>query len=364
MEKAKKFAVIICFALIIFGLGIAHFVLPDGAVSKVERRKLAQFPKITASAVFSAEYSKNLEKYLLDQFPARDSFRTTKAVFSKDILRLSDNNDIYTVGNGVYKLEYPMKQDQILMGTKKIEAIISAHPEIGKAYYSIIPDKNYFAAAQNGYPSIDYAEMRKFVQNNIKSAEYIDIFESLTIEDYYRTDTHWRQEKIHSVVERLCKAMGVPCAPEADYKENTLSPFYGVYAGQSALPLASESIVYLTSAATENAKVTSVEHDAPISTYTLEDFNGNDPYDIFLSGAEAVVTIENPDAKTDKELVIFRDSFGSSITPLLIDSYAKITMLDLRYIRTELISDYANFDGADVLFLYSTMLINSAGILK
>ena len=47
-----------------------------------------------------------------------------------------------------------------------------------------------------------------------------------------------------------------------------------------------------------------------------------------------------------------------------IDSYAKITLLDLRYISSALIDDYVSFENSDVLFLYSTMLLNSAGILK
>ena len=39
-------------------------------------------------------------------------------------------------------------------------------------------------------------------------------------------------------------------------------------------------------------------------------------------------------ADTEKELVIFRDSFGSSISPLLINYYSKITIIDNRYISS------------------------------
>ena len=41
-----------------------------------------------------------------------------------------------------------------------------------------------------------------------------------------------------------------------------------------------------------------------------------DPYSVFLSGSKSLLTITNPSADTDRELVIFRDSFASSLAPL------------------------------------------------
>ena len=89
-----------------------------------------------------------------------------------------------------------------------------------------------------------------------------------------------------------------------------------------------------------------------------------DPYDVYLSGAEAVLTMENPLAQNDRELVIFRDSFGSSIAPLLLSGYSKVTLVDIRYISSTLLDDYVSFDGADVLFLYNTAIFNAGATLK
>jgi hypothetical protein len=87
-------------------------------------------------------------------------------------------------------------------------------------------------------------------------------------------------------------------------------------------------------------------------------------YDIYLSGAKALLTITNPNASTDKELVIFRDSFGSSISPLLIQDYKTVTLIDIRYIASDLIGNFVKFDDQDVLFLYSTLVLNSSSTLK
>ena len=64
------------------------------------------------------------------------------------------------------------------------------------------------------------------------------------------------------------------------------------------------------------------------------------------------------------ELLIFRDSFGSSITPLLIPYYSKITLIDNRYINSKNFVKYIEFTNQDILFLYSTMIVNNSFSLK
>ena len=66
--------------------------------------------------------------------------------------------------------------------------------------------------------------------------KYIDITENLSLEDYYKTDTHWKQENLVDVAEVLCGKMGT--SETQQYTEKVLDKeFYGVYYGQSALPL-------------------------------------------------------------------------------------------------------------------------------
>lgn len=48
-----------------------------------------------------------------------------------------------------------------------------------------------------------------------------------------------------------------------------------------------------------------------------------DAYNVFLGGPSALIEIENSEASNEKELIIFRDSFASSLTPLLISEYQK-----------------------------------------
>ncbi len=57
---------------------------------------------------------------------------------------------------------------------------------------------------------MDYERVFELVKNDMPFATYIDIVtDVLEIDDYYRTDTHWRQEKIVEVANRLSLGMGM-----------------------------------------------------------------------------------------------------------------------------------------------------------
>ena len=232
------------------------------------------------------------------------------------------------------------------------------------AYISIIPDKAYFLAEQNGYLSMDYADFIEKMTESVEFAEYIDITGNLSIEDYYKTDTHWRQENLIDIAALLVNGMGGEY--NSEYDVNTLDhPFYGVYSGRVGRPVSPETIYYLTNESMKDIKVTDYQNGGKeISLYDMVKATGKDPYDMFLSGELSKVTIENPNAKTDKELVVFRDSYGRSLIPLLADDYAKITVVDIRYAHPMLLLGGVNFENADVLFLYSTLVLNNSSELK
>ena len=101
------------------------------------------------------------------------------------------------------------------------------------------------------------------------------------------------------------------------------------------------------------------------SIYNMEKKSGKDPYEIFLSGPRSLITIENPNCKSDKELVIFRDSFGSSLIPLLAGGYRTVYAVDIRYISTDALARVTEFpEGADVLLLYSVAVLQNSITLK
>lgn len=364
-QKIKNIAVVVLSAVFLFGFLAWSLLKPTDEKSLSERRALAQFPEISKSTVASGEFMSGFESYALDQFPLREKFRTAKAVTALYILRQKDNNDIYVKNGYASKLEYPLDHASLDHACERFRFVYDKYLQdgTGDVYISVIPDKDFFLAGQNGYPSIDYAELIDEVRANTDLAEYIDITDLLELEDFYRTDTHWRQERITDVADRLAEAMGVSLSAEYT-KVKADEPFYGVYFGQSALPLAPDELYYLDSPYLSECTVFDYETSSYIPMYDLGKTEGDDPYEMFLSGSKSLLTIENPNADNDKQLIIFRDSFGSSIAPILAQGFSKITLVDIRYISPAILDRFISFEDSDVLFLYSTSVLNNSITIK
>lgn len=364
MEKKNQVTVLLL-GMIFFALVFASWGKASEEYSVTERRKLAQFPEISLESVADGSFMTDFEKYTLDQFPFRDQFRSLKAFISQNILLKSDNNDIYVADGYAVKMEYPLNEKAIGHSMKKFNSLYENYlkDQAGNIYLSLIPDKNYFLAEKSGHLSMDYEQLFKNVQNEMPYATYVDITKFLSAEDYYRTDTHWRQECLKDVVQHLANSMGVEISGK--FEKNTLEQeFYGVYFGQSALNLPGEPLHYLTNDVIDQCVVKNFENNTITTVYDLKKAEGNDPYEIFLSGPVSLLTIENPKASTEKELIVFRDSFGSSLIPLLAEGYQKIILIDIRYISSNFLANFVDFKNKDVLYLYSTIVLNNGETLK
>lgn len=345
-------------------LTLASWLLPSRDFSDSERRKLAQRPALSLEVISDGSFMTGFEKYTLDQFPLRNQFRTLKAYTIYHVFGQLDNHDIYIKDGYAAKLEYPLHTDSLEHATDQFEYIYEKYLMDKKMdiYLSIVPDKSYFLAEKYGYLSMDYKELCHIMQNSMDYANYIDITKTLDITDYYKTDTHWRQEKLPETAAVLAESMGASIS--GNYTEYALAlPFYGVYYGQSALPLPPETLYYLSNDDLDSCIVTNHEDQTIGGIYNMEKKSGKDPYEIFLSGPRSLITIENPNCKSNRELIIFRDSFGSSIAPLLAEGYAKITLVDIRYLRADLLDRFIEFKNQDVLFLYSTSVLNHSETL-
>ncbi len=348
-------------------VSVFAWVQPPKAESTAERRPLDQFPELTVETLLNGKFMANFEDYTLDQFPARDLFRQIKALFHYNVLGQKDNNDIIIHEGYAAQMEYPLNDTSLAYAAKKFAFVYDKYlKEHGsKVYVTVVPDKGYYLPDDAGYLTMDYEKLFSMVAEGMPYAQYIDVTGDLALEDYYFTDTHWRQEAIVDAAGTLCQAMGVTAPKLEDYSVVALEkPFYGVYYGQAALPMQPETLYYLQNDLLDSCIVTNHETGKTGTIYDMSKAEGKDLYEVFLSGSVSLLTIENPNAKTDKELIVFRDSFGSSMVPLLVQDYATVTVVDIRYLNSAFLSQFIDFHGQDVLFLYSTLVLNNSTTLK
>ena len=281
------------------------------------------------------------------------------------MLREKDNNGIYLADSYAAKLDPSIDKASVQHAADRFRLVYDRYlaGTDAKVYVAVIPDKNAFLARQNGYPAYDPADLSALLAQSMPYASMIDLTPALSLDSYYHTDLHWRQEQIADVAQRLAQEMGTQVGDQ--YREKELErPYYGVYYGYAALPLPAEQIRYLTSDVLDACTVYNYETQTTGPIYDLEKGNGKDPYEVFLSGSVSLLRIDNPAADTDRELIIFRDSFTSSIAPLLAEGYTKITLADIRYLRSDFLDRFIAFKDQDVLFLYSTLVLNNSKSLS
>ena len=340
---------------------------PARDISEAERRPLAQMPAISPETVLNGKFMEEFEDYSLDQFPLRDTFRKIKSLFHYNALMQKDNNGIYIADGFAVKQEYPLNEASVNHALERFNHIYDTHlaDSGSRVVFAVVPDKGYYLAERSGHLSLDYGALMEKTEAALPWAEHVDLTGSLEGADYYRTDTHWRQENLHDAAQILCDALGAtPFLREELTREKIERPFYGVYYGQAALPMEPEDMFILRSQVLDGCTVYDHETGKTGAVYDMTKLESRDLYDVFLSGARAMLTIENPGVASDRELIVFRDSFGSAMIPLLLKDYATVTVIDIRYISSDLLGNFLDFHGQDVLMLYSTLVLNSSNSLK
>lgn len=363
-------------ALVWAALTLGAWFGPDHEVSTAERRTLAQMPEITVKNVLDGSFMEKFEDYTLDQFPLRDGFRTVKSLSHYYLLGHSDNNGIYIHNGHAAQQEYPLDYASLDRAAIRFTSVYNTYlaEGAGNVYMVVVPDKGCFLASEAGQLHLDYDEMYDYLVAAMPWAQFIDITPSLRIDSYYRTDTHWRQEMLPDVAALICGEMGVS-GPTLPLTATALEqPFYGVYYGQAAVPMTPDTLYLLENEVIANCVTYTGSWDAKNNTgafvkrydgvYDMSKAEGDDLYEIYLSGSESLLRIENPNAATDRELIVFRDSFGSSIIPLLLQDYAAVTVIDIRYIQPATLAYFPIDWDADVLFLYSTLVLNNSETIK
>ena len=354
-DKIKDIVVTIIFLFTVISLFLINVIKEDTDISVAERRKLATMPELTTKSLFDGTYFKKFDSYVTDQFVERDAFRKIK--IDIELSTKGEYNNLYLYDDYIIEEIFPLNSNSINNLTSKINYIKDTYlNDNSNIYYTIIPDKNYFV--NNGNLKLDYNKLQDMMKSNLTNLNYINIFDKLTLDNYYKTDTHWKEEDLFNVANTIANQMNFDITN--NNVVNTITTFKGSYAGRLSVTKDIDTIKTISNPSIDNSSVYNYETKKYTDIYDYTKINSLDKYDIYLSGAVPIIDIINNNSSSDKELIVFRDSYGSSLIPLLIEGYKKITVIDIRYISSKILNKYIDFNDQDVLFMYSILTINNS----
>lgn len=321
---------IVLFALLIALPSVWVFATDDLSFSDNENRMLQTAPKLNGDTVLSGKFQDELNEYITDQFPARDTW-TALGSRIKMLSGMKDIGGAYIGKDGYYfemitedsvdKASYlqnlalvksfaqrnPLKNTTMLLVPATGSVLTDKLPDNASAYDA----EAMLVMAKEALPEINvpdvYAELDKH------SDEYI----------YYRTDHHWTTAGAKIAYDCLMDGKGAYKGTPELFAEEFLGTTYSKTLDANAL--ADE--VYIVPV---SSKLTVNADGMDIPFYYKDAANEKDKYKVFFGGNYGQVIIRGG-AENGKTLLVIKDSFANSLVPYLTADYENIIMLDLRY---------------------------------
>lgn len=354
---SKKYAIFITalFCVFLFGFGAAFFLLPDKEFSEQENRYLTQFKVPTWETLKSGQFMEDFEEYVIDQFPLRDEWIRLKSR-SERALGKQENNKVYFGADGQTLFAHFTRPSHEELA-KRVEYVnqLAAKTDV-PVYFALIPDKSYVWAdlLPAHAPNVDDGSLLADAQALCAGdVTWIDL--ALSGDDvFYRTDHHWSTMGAYQGYQAIAQALnGFYTTPEGEPALASDS-FYGTTWSSAGAGWVKPDSIY-TMVAEEGIEVTRYPEGQPVAGELYDEtwLEKKDKYSMFLGGNQPLCIIQNPEASTDRKLLIVRDSYTDSLAPFLAQDYAEIHLIDLRYCKIPP-STYIQENGINqALVLYS-----------
>ncbi len=286
------------------------------------------------------------------------------------------NGDTFVMADHASEVLYPVNEPMLDYAASLFASVYEKYLKDGEhqIVFSVIPDKNAYLKNEDnpeGIPFADYDLLVSTIRNSTDAfASYTDLFPHLQLSDYYYSDLHWKQENLMNVARVLCDAFGLSYSGEYEATVFT-NPFVGTYTNsvtEQGLSdrIGADQLLCLENDTVNHITVTDYPDGTPIEgvIYNTALPADKNTYDMYLSGSMPLQVLSSPNATTDRELILFRDSFSASLAPLLCEVYKTVTLVDLRYLGSAVLDQFIDFENQDILFLYSTHLLNRSMIMK
>lgn len=384
MRKIQYFLLPITFFCIVFGGFVVHIITVDRPQSEMENRTLETANLSTSLRdIFSGTWSKQVEAYISDQFPARDWWMRDY-VFFQCAMGKTYLNDKYAVDEAsgwIISKPASAKTEQELasfandlqqlsegLATKNIPFTFYSLP--AKATYSREPSPDFMpadAGMQNNTKL--HSRLTADGVGNIRLRDYMDDDFSAD-RDFFKTDHHWKMRGAYAgyeaLITTLSERMGETIQP-ISYDETNTKCLLNDFAGSW------NKMLYMTVKNSDQVcynEPTSFATQFTIYDGTIEE-NIIAPYEAVYGRAKqmdagtlvnyaeaysrdfAELTIVNDEYDSDKHLVVIKDSYFNAIQFHVASHFKTLTILDLRYLEKDVISYIQSLQPDYVVLAYN-----------
>ena len=355
---------------VLFGL----FFLPDKDFSETEKRSLMQFPQLRIETLANGKAEESLETYVQDQMPLRNFWVGVCAYFGR-LTGQNGTDGIYDGADG-YLIHTPIEENPRNLSRNLRTLTDFARKANVPAYLLVVPQTGYVLEEKLPKRHAAYTDDALFAQI-AQEADGVYTMVDLRklfcekrdkIQLFYRTDHHWTSDGAFTAANAFLNAAGKPTLKRTQFTVQTVDGFYGTTYSRAALWRKQPDTMSLWTAkdAALTVEITDLgtgetkrQTDAFFRAHLAE----YDRYPVYLDGNHSLTHIVN-DAVDDGVLLLVKDSFGNTLATQLLAAYREIWMVDLRYYRTEPVSDLLEH-GVDALLVNYSLddMVNDQNII-
>lgn len=340
---------------------LLNLSLPKREFSESENRKLEQLPTFSFHSFISGKFTSNFEKFMTDQFVARDVWVGVKST-ADCVIGKKESNGVYLGKDGFLLQKFnERKEGELQEKIQTIHDFHSATPELNK-YVLLAPTA--ISVLQNKLP--DYVgengemDALRSVQTSLNpSIRYVDVYSALTSHQnepiYYKTDHHWTSKGAFYAYQQLSKEMGFTAKKEEDFDIRTVTnDFYGsLYSKSGFRNLRPDSIELYVPKSEGKYTVDYVEErESSNSMYEMDNMKKKDKYAVFFNGNHSLIKIKTSHQE-GKKLLVVKDSYANSLIPFLTSHFSEIYAIDLRYYEGDVAVLARQHHIHDMLILYN-----------
>lgn len=346
---------------VLVGMQAAFWLLPHADFSENEKRVLAAPPAVSADAIADGSLFSQIERYIADHFAGRDGWVGANAYLTQAEGRNAVGEIVR--GRDGWLFAAPLRDDTEILednmqaitsfaGAQDVPVYLMAVPSAG----AVVEDK--LPAVHLDYPDADLLERARRIAGD--SLRWLDVTGDFRAADmpetlYYRTDHHWTTAGAYRAYTLLMQEQNRSSVPPEAFSVECVPGFYGTSYSKSGLWLTKPDEIALWTGPALHAVTTVYDGDgrAPVTRQGMlfeEYLDEADKYPVFLSGNHARVHIET-DARSDKRLLVIKDSYAHALAPFLAEEYRTIDLIDLRYFKRQTISDWLRENPADDILL-------------
>ena len=359
-KRFEKNGISITFVFLLFLSGAYGIYAKDVKQSDTENRPLQQLPSWSLSAIQKGTLQSEMTSYLGDQFPFRDTWVKLHANLEHQLGKMKLNGIYIGKNDELFQKSATVDNEVIKQKQAAINLFAKKYP---KQHISMLLVPNKATILKEKLPAYvedqdQMKDIRALASGLEDTIRFTDAFEALRNKKeeslYYRSDHHWTGLGAYTAFLEW-KKKELSEEPLLEYEHEAINTsFLGTLANTSGYVQGDMDTIDIYTSPNDPDYIVRYPTEKKTTTTLFDNTkaDGNQPYEVFLSGNHPLVEIATT-AKNQKHLLLIKDSYANCFVSYLLSYYSTITIVDPRYYFDDLSQLIQEQGITDTLFLYN-----------